>query len=34
MKQSEQLYSQNKIAEILGVSSGGFSKWLKENSGC
>lgn len=32
MKQSEQLYSQNKIAEILGISRGTFSKWLKENS--
>lgn len=34
MKQSEQLYSQNKIAEILGVSSGGFSGCSRENSGC
>ena len=32
MKQSKQLYSQNKIAEILGISRGTFSKWLKENS--
>lgn len=32
MKQSETLYSQNKIAEILGISRGTFSKWLKENS--
>lgn len=31
MKQSKQLYSQNKIAEILGISRGTFSKWLKEN---
>lgn len=32
MKQSKQLYSQNKIAEMLGISRGTFSKWLKENS--
>lgn len=32
MKQSEQLYSQNKIAEILGISRGTLSKWLRENS--
>lgn len=32
MKQSQKLYSQNKIAEILGISRGTFSKWLKENS--
>lgn len=31
-KQSKQLYSQNKIAGILGISRGTFSKWLKENS--
>lgn len=31
MKQKENLYSQNKIAEILGISRGTFSKWLKEN---
>ena len=31
MKQSKQLYSQNRIAEILGISRGTFSKWLKEN---
>lgn len=32
MKQSKQLYGQNEIAHILGVSRGTFSKWLKENS--
>lgn len=31
MKQKEKLYSQNKIAEILGIGRGTFSKWLKEN---
>lgn len=32
MKQQNKLYSQNKIASILGISRGTFSKWLKENS--
>lgn len=31
MKQNNKLYSQNKIAEMLGISRGTFSKWLKEN---
>lgn len=31
MKQNNKLYSQNKIAGILGISRGAFSKWLKEN---
>lgn len=31
MKQKEKLYSQNRIAEILGISRGTFSKWLKGN---
>lgn len=32
MKQSQKLYNQNKVAEILGISRGTFSKWLKENN--
>lgn len=31
-KTVKQLYSQNELAEILGVSKGTFSKWLRENS--
>lgn len=31
-KQKKQLYSQNEIAEILGVSKGTLSKWLKKSS--
>ena len=32
MKKHEQLYSQNKIADILGVSKSTLSKWLKANA--
>ena len=31
-KQKKQLYSQNEIAEILGISKGALSKWLKKSS--
>ena len=31
-KQKKHLYSQNEIAEILGISKGTLSKWLKKNS--
>lgn len=32
MKQQDKLYSQNELAEMLGISRGTFSKWLKKNS--
>ena len=32
MKQQDKLYSQNELADILGISRGTFSKWLKKNS--
>ncbi|WP_290085657.1 helix-turn-helix domain-containing protein [Lactobacillus taiwanensis] len=31
-KRKKQLYSQNEIAEILGISKGALSKWLKKSS--
>lgn len=32
MKQQDKLYSQNELADMLGISRGTFSKWLKKNS--
>ena len=32
MKQQDKLYSQNELADILGISRGTFSKWLKKTS--
>lgn len=32
MKQQYKLYSQNELADMLGISRGTFSKWLKKNS--
>lgn len=32
MKQQDELYSQNELANMLGISRGTFSKWLKKNS--
>lgn len=31
MKQQDKLYSQNELADMLGISRGTFSKWLKKN---
>lgn len=32
MKQQDKLYSQNELADMLGISRGTFSKWLKKNN--
>lgn len=32
MKQRDKLYSQNELADMLGISRGTFSKWLKKNN--
>lgn len=31
MKHEKKLYSQNEMADILGITHGAFSKWLKRN---
>lgn len=31
-KQLKRLYSQNELADILGISKGTLSKWLNKNS--